>query len=94
MRNWTHSASCRYTFAEFFSSLLENNGSFRVYWNNKEMKEVLSAAAPFMRVQKQQAKVLLEFLSRVGIPEYQSEKIKELNSAKHQHGSKRGTKVE
>jgi hypothetical protein len=25
MRNWTHSTSCRYTFAKFFSSLLEDS---------------------------------------------------------------------
>ena len=70
----------------FGSETLENSGSFRVYWNYREMRSILLAASPFMRVQRQQAEAMLQFLSRDGIPDWQSERIKQLNCARRERG--------
>jgi hypothetical protein len=75
--------------AAFGSRVLENSGSFRVYWNYEEMRDVLEAVIPFMRIKKQQAELLLQFLQGRGIPEHQSLMIKELNSVKYYPGLNR-----
>jgi hypothetical protein len=75
-------------FNSFGSKVLENNGSFRVYWNYQELRKVLLFTIPFMRFQREQAEVLLQFLNGDGIPHQQSERIKQLNYAKRQNGPK------